>query len=56
MLHYDRTEVFETINIHKIRASKQCDICHCWCFLNKPFKFQKIIFNLFFANLFRKMF
>ena len=19
---------------------KKCDICHCWYFLNKPFKFQ----------------
>ena len=56
MLYYDRTDVFESININKICASKQCGICHYWCFLNKAFKFQKIVFDLFFAILFRKTF
>ena len=35
MLHYDRIDVSEGININKISASKECDICHYWYFLNE---------------------
>ena len=35
MLHYDRIDVFEGINVNKTRKSKECDICLYWYFLNK---------------------
>ena len=34
MLYYDRIDVSEEIFVDKTRASKKCDICHCWYFLN----------------------
>ena len=30
MLHYDRIDVSEEIDINKTSASKECDICHYW--------------------------
>ena len=45
MLYYDRIEVSEEIDINKISASKECDICHYWYFLNKGFKFQTYVCN-----------
>ena len=35
MLYYDRIEVSEGIDINKTSASKECDICHYWYFLDK---------------------
>ena len=40
MLYYDRINVSEGINNNKTSASKGCDICHNWYFLNNSFKFQ----------------
>ena len=40
MLYYDKISLFEGIDISKTSASKQCDICHYWYFLDKGFKFQ----------------
>ena len=40
MLYCDRIDVTEGIDINKIHASKACDICHYWYFLNKGFMFQ----------------
>ena len=31
MLHYDRVEVSQGIDINKTRVSKECDNCH-YCF------------------------
>ena len=45
MLHYDRIDVSEGIDINKTSASKECDICHYWYFLNYNFKFQKYASN-----------
>ena len=45
MLYYDRIEVSEEIDITKTSASKECDICHYWYFLNKGFKFQTYVCN-----------
>ena len=39
MLYYDRIDVPEGIDFNKARRSKECDICHYWCFLNEGFKF-----------------
>ena len=40
MLYHDRIDVSEGIDVNKISASKECDICHYWYFLNHTFKFQ----------------
>ena len=40
MLYFDdRIDIFEGIDINKTSESKECDLCHYWCFLNKGFKF-----------------
>ena len=43
MLYYDRIDVSEGIGMNKTSASKKCDICHHWYFLDKGFKFQPYI-------------
>ena len=45
MLYYDRIDVCEGIDINKTIASKECDICHNWHFLNKGLKFQPYVYN-----------
>ena len=30
MLYFDRSDLFEGIDINKTSASKECDICHYW--------------------------
>ena len=45
MLHYDIIDVSEGIDVDKTSASKECDICHYWCFLNYSFKFQPNVCN-----------
>ena len=40
MLYFHKIDVSEEIDVNKTIASKECDICHCWCFLNIGFKFQ----------------
>ena len=35
MLYYDRINVFETIDVNKTSASKECIICHYWYSLDK---------------------
>ena len=39
MLYFDRIDVFVETNINKTSESKECDICHSLCFLDKGFKF-----------------
>ena len=45
MLYFDRIDVSEGIDVNKTSASKECDICHYWYFLNKGFKFQPNVCN-----------
>ena len=45
MLYYDRIDIPEGINVNNTRESKECDICHCWYFLNKGFKFHRNVCN-----------
>ena len=45
MLYYDRINVSEGSDVNKTNASKECDICHYWYFLNYSFKFQPDAFN-----------
>ena len=45
MLYFDKIDVSEGIDVNKTSASKECDICHYWYFLNKGFKFQPYVCN-----------
>ena len=45
MLYVDRTEVSEGTDVNKTSASKECDICHYWYFLNYSFTFQPNVCN-----------
>ena len=40
MLYFDRIDVSKGIDVNKTSASKECDVCHYWYFLNYSFKFQ----------------
>ena len=46
MLHYDRIDVSEGIGVNKKSASKECDVCYHWYFLNHSFKFQPNVCNM----------
>ena len=41
MLYYVRVDISAGIDVNEISASKECDICCCWYFLDKKFKFQR---------------
>ena len=45
MLYLDRIDVSEGIDVNKTSASKKCDICHYWYFLNYSFTFQPNVCN-----------
>ena len=45
MLHFDIIDVSEAIDVNKTRASKGCDICHSWYFLNYSFKFKPNVWS-----------
>ena len=45
MLEYDRIDVSEGIDINKRNASKECDICHYWYFLDIAFKYEPYLCN-----------
>ena len=40
MPYHDRLHVSEVTDVNKTGASKKCDVCHYWCFLNFSFQFQ----------------
>ena len=39
MLYLERINVSGGIDVKKRSASKECDVCHYWYFLNYSFKF-----------------
>ena len=43
MLEYDRIDISEVIDINKTNASKGCDICHYWYFLDKNFNYEQYL-------------
>ena len=45
MFHSDRINTSEGIDVNKTSASKKCDLCHYWYFLNYSFKFQPNVCN-----------
>ena len=38
-------DVSEGINVNNTSASKECDICRYWYFLDKRFKSEPCVFN-----------
>ena len=44
MLHYDRTDESEGIDLTKSKKSRECMICN-YCFFNDGFKFQDHVCN-----------
>ena len=45
MLEYNRIDISEGIDINKTDASKDCDICHYWYFLDKNFNYEPYLCN-----------
>ena len=45
MLKCDKIDVSEGIDINKTSVSKECDICHYWCFLDKNFSYEPYLCN-----------
>ena len=45
LLYFDIIDVSEEIDVNKRSASKECDTCHYWYFLNKGFMFQPYVCN-----------
>ena len=38
ILGYDRIDISEGLDVDKTNKSKECMLCHYWCFLNKNFR------------------
>ena len=45
MLEYDGIDISEGIDINITSASKECDICRHWYFLDKSFSYESYICN-----------
>ena len=45
MLYFDRIDASEGTDVNKTSASKECNICHYWYFLNFSFKPQPNVCN-----------
>ena len=45
MLEYDRIDISERIDANKTSASKECNICHYWYFLDKNFNNELYLSN-----------
>ena len=45
MLEYERIDNSKGIDMNKTNASKECDICHYWYFLDKIFSYEPYLYN-----------
>ena len=45
MLEYDRIDISEGSDIGNTNNSNECDICHCWYFLDKNLNYEKYLCN-----------
>ena len=45
MLQYQKIDISEGIDINKINASKECEVCHNWFFKDIGFKFKEHVCN-----------
>ena len=50
MLEYDRIDISEKIDVNKINAPKECDICHYWNFKYIGFNYELYLCNGCHAN------
>ena len=55
MIYFERIDVSDGIDVNKTSASKECDICQYWYFLNYSIKFQPNICNRFYDLLMPSM-
>ena len=40
MLQYEKIDISEGTDVSKTSASKECELCHYWCFKDVGFKFE----------------
>ena len=45
MLGYDRIDISERVDVNKINASKEHDICYSWYFEDIGFKYEPYLTN-----------
>ena len=45
MLEYNRIDISQGVDVNKRNASKECDICHYWCFKDTSFKYEQYLCN-----------
>ena len=45
MLEYEKIDVSEGIDISRTNASKECMLCHYWCFKDVGYKFEPHVCN-----------
>ena len=45
MLKYNRRNISGRIDVNETNASKECNICHYWYFLDKSFKYESYLCN-----------
>ena len=45
MLKYQKIDVSEGIDVDKLSASEECELCHYWFFKDVGFKFEKHVCN-----------
>ena len=45
MLEYNRIDISEGVDANKTSLSKECDICHYWCFKDIGFKYESYLCN-----------
>ena len=47
MLQCKRIDISEAIDTNKTSSSKECMLCHYWCFKNIRYKFELNVCNKF---------
>ena len=45
MIRYQKIHISEGIDINKVNASKECELCHNWFFKDIGFKFEEYVCN-----------
>ena len=45
MLEYDKIDISEGTDLDKTNASTECEMCHCWYFLDKSFNYELYLCN-----------
>ena len=45
MLEYNRIDISEGIDTNKTNASKECNICYYWYFLDKSVNYEQYVCN-----------